>query len=212
MTCANAASNKKAQRAVASFLHVQPFSPKHSQRIEGKPCPTSDLHMLPTQLVVDAAMTQSLRDRCRSLEKIKEVVDAEILQTKLDIAAVEMRAAKIAKLAMKTEVETEETDHPAVVSVHVPDLPAEERRSLKAETKAEVKTEQTDLSDDDYCPFADALTDDKFDSEVDDNRELQQRPGPASGDTTSPTASIETGKKNLKHGTLIVRMIVASCC
>ena len=26
MTCANAASNKKAQRAVASFLHVQPFS------------------------------------------------------------------------------------------------------------------------------------------------------------------------------------------
>ena len=26
MTCANAASNKKAQRAVASFLHVHPFS------------------------------------------------------------------------------------------------------------------------------------------------------------------------------------------
>ena len=161
--------------------------------------------MLPTQLVVDAAMTQSLRDRCRSLEKIKEVVDAEILQTKLDIVAVEMRAAKIAKLAAKTEVETEATDHPAVVSVHVPDLPAEERQTLKAETKVEVKTEPTDSSPDfadcDDQHLADALRDEKFEAndthEVvsifinDDIRESQQRPGPA----TSSNASIENGNK-----------------
>ena len=193
----HAASNKKAQRAVASLLKFGPFSPKLNQSIDRKPCPTSGLHMLTMQLEaeVDAAMTQSLRDRCRSLEKIKEVVDAEILQTKLDIVAVEMRAAKIAKLAAQTEVETEETDHPAVVSVHVPDLPAEERRSLKAETKAEVKTEQADL------PYDFDQRNEMFEGNDQyevvsifingDIRELQQRPGPA----TSSNASIENGKK-----------------
>ena len=104
-------------------------------------------------------------------------------------------------------MQTDATDLPAVVSMHVPDLPGEERRALKAETKAEAKTEATDLpSDYDDCDcyhLADALRDEKFEvadrlhgdecdqhqvvsiSINDDIRELHQLPGPASGDTTS---------------------------